>query len=68
MEFERTNIPDTGKPAGSFEQRVFHQYADELPSKDAASRVDISLVVGPFEIIEDGVALSLTRSGRVRLW
>ena len=45
----KTNIPDTGKPTGSFEQRVFH-------SKDAASRVDISIVVGPFEIIEDGVA------------
>ena len=56
MEFERLTFSTLESLLGHLNRGYFTSMQMNFPSKDAASRVDISLVVGPFEIIEDGVA------------
>ena len=56
MEFERLTFPTLESLLVHLNRGYFTSMQMNFPSKDAASRVDISLVVGPFEIIEDGIA------------
>lgn len=56
MEFERLTFQTLESLLVHLNRGYFTSMQMNFPSKDAASRVDISLVVGPFEIIEDGVA------------